>query len=241
MFKLIIGLGNPGPDYRHTYHNAGALFADYLIGDAGSRPPAPYEIEARCGPVCRASTGRPSRFHPGPAEAMRRAGMKNPPAIAYGLGHWWTGTKLFEYARLPGNIILIKPLIFMNDSGAAVRSALKYFKIRAEELLLAHDDSDISLGKYKLSFGRGAGGHKGVESAIRALGGKNFWRLRFGIRTVARNKTTRTAQKAGDFVLKNISEASLKKLYSAFADANANVIENDTLPPPMGVKEVSGN
>ena len=232
MFKLIIGLGNPGPDYRHTYHNAGALFADYLIGDAGSRPPTPYEIKARYGP---------SRFHPGSAEAMRRAGMKNPPAIAYGLGHWWTGTKLFEYARLPGNIILIKPLIFMNDSGAAVRSALKYFKIRAEELLLAHDDSDISLGKYKLSFGRGAGGHKGVESAIRALGGKNFWRLRFGIRTVARNKTTRTAQKAGDFVLKNISEASLKKLYSAFADANANVIENDTLPPPMGVKEVSGN
>ena len=200
MFKLIIGLGNPGPDYRHTYHNAGALFADYLIGNAAPRPPA---------------------------EATRRAGMKS--------------TKLFEYTRLPGNIILVKPLTFMNDSGAAVQSALKYFKIEAEELLLAHDDSDISLGEYKLSFGRGAGGHKGAESAIRVLGGKNFWRLRFGIRAVAGNKTTRAPQKASEFVLKNISEASLKKLYSAFADANANVIENDTLPPPIGVKEVSGN
>ncbi|MDP3956608.1 MAG: hypothetical protein Q8P97_01260, partial [bacterium] len=149
--------------------------------------------------------------------------------------------KLFKYARLPGGATLVKPLTFMNDSGAATRSALKYFKVPADELLLVHDDSDILLGKYKLSFGRGAGGHKGVESVIHALGGKNFWRLRIGVREAARNKITKKPLKAGEFVLKNISETALRKLYSAFSGAKLNVIENETRPAPMGEKDVSGN
>ena len=47
--------------------------------------------------------------------------------------------------------------------------------------LIIHDDSDIEIGKYKISFDRGSAGHNGVESIIKSLKTKDFWRLRIGI------------------------------------------------------------
>ena len=92
--------------------------------------------------------------------------------------------KNFEFFKFINdhNLIFIKPLTFMNESGKAVAASLKYFKIKPEEILVVHDDSDIELGKLKLSFGRGAAGHHGIESIIKILKTKNFSRLRIGIR-----------------------------------------------------------
>lgn len=84
----------------------------------------------------------------------------------------------------------------MNGSGNAVKEALKYFKSKRSELLLVHDDSDLESGKWKLGFGRGAAGHRGVESAIASLNSPDFWRARIGVRN--------RKGKAGDFVLKNL-------------------------------------
>ncbi len=132
--------------------------------------------------------------------------------------HWQAVKgKNFEYSEL-GNFILIKPLVFMNDSGKAVKAALKYFsnktKIKPQEILIVHDDSDIELGKYKLSFGRGAAGHRGVESIIKTLGSDQFWRLRIGIRKMNLRK------KAGDFVLKKISPVDRRILEKIFRAIN---------------------
>ncbi len=91
----------------------------------------------------------------------------------------------FEYFKI-NNIFFVKPKTFMNESGVAAKAALKYFKFETEEILIVHDDSDIEIGKYKISFNRGAAGHRGVESIIKSLKTKRFWRLRIGIRPITR-------------------------------------------------------
>jgi len=122
--------------------------------------------------------------------------------------------KNFAFSKEKG-FIVVKPLTFMNDSGKAVSEAVKYFsgkkKIKPDDILIVHDDSDIMAGEYKLSFGKNSAGHRGVESAIKALKTKNFWRLRIGIR---KNKKG----KAADFVLKKMSPADMKKMSENFKE-----------------------
>ena len=76
---------------------------------------------------------------------------------------------------------VVLPEIFVNKSGGAVGPAIRRFKANAKHLVLVHDDVDMLLGNTKLSFGRNSGGHKGVESVMRALKTKDFWRMRIGV------------------------------------------------------------
>ncbi len=122
--------------------------------------------------------------------------------------------KKFEFAE-NGNAIFIKPLTYMNESGLPIKNSLRYFKAGPEELLIMHDDSDILLGEYKLSFERGSGGHKGIESAIQHLKTNKFWRIRIGIRPPSKSGTPK--KKASEFVLKNIVPTHKRLLMSAFA------------------------
>jgi len=101
----------------------------------------------------------------------------------------------------------------MNESGGFVKKMLRKKGVRPEALLVIHDDSDLNLGSFKLSFGRGSAGHKGAESVIRTLGTKDFWRLRIGIRPIVGRR-----KKAGEFVLKKISAKDKKTLESVFAE-----------------------
>jgi PTH1 family peptidyl-tRNA hydrolase len=64
-------------------------------------------------------------------------------------------------------IVLAKPTVFMNESGRAVKSLLKHFKIEPANLWIVHDDIDLSLGRIKIQVGGGAAGHHGVESIIK--------------------------------------------------------------------------
>lgn len=77
-------------------------------------------------------------------------------------------------------VLLIKPKTFMNKSGDAVRSLIKTKKA-AETLVVVHDDMDIPFGKIKLSFNKSSGGHRGVESIIKAVKTEAFIRMRVGI------------------------------------------------------------
>ena len=78
-------------------------------------------------------------------------------------------------------IALILPNTFMNKSGAAVAVAMRASKIKKDALFVVHDDTDLPLGRGKLSYGRNSAGHKGVESVMRALKTKDFWRMRIGV------------------------------------------------------------
>ena len=89
-----------------------------------------------------------------------------------------------ELERLKIKITLAKSQSFMNESGKAVADLIKFYKIKPENILVVHDDIDILWSNFKFSFGRSSAGHKGVESVIKALKTKNFWRLRIGIQPI---------------------------------------------------------
>ena len=78
-------------------------------------------------------------------------------------------------------VILAKPQTFMNLSGESVSRLVSGFDIALDDLLVVHDDLDLSLGKIRLRRGGSSGGHKGVDSIISSLGSQDFPRLRVGI------------------------------------------------------------
>lgn len=148
--KLIIGLGNPDPEYALTYHNVGHLFIEALIA-----------------------------AHPKTERKMLTTDA------------------------------------YMNESGACVEKAIKKYKLKPAEILVVQDDSDIPIGSWKISFGRNAGGHRGIQNIIDHLRTNGFWRLRVGIRPLLEKRR----QKAEDLVLKKISAADRKKIDAVFAEA----------------------
>src|SRR3989344_1444505 len=79
------------------------------------------------------------------------------------------------------NVAILLPDTFMNKSGSAVGAAIRFYKVKPKEFFAIHDDADILAGSAKLSFGKHSAGHKGVESVMRALKTREFWRFRIGI------------------------------------------------------------
>ena len=132
---LIVGLGNPGPKYSQTRHNAGFWFLDALHKgvDTGFRSQTKVSAE-----ICR--------------------------------------TRLFET-----DCILAKPTVFMNHSGQALRAMMDYYRITAENLLVAYDELDLPAGTIRLKKGGGHGGHNGMRDIFRHLDNTDFMRLRIGI------------------------------------------------------------
>ncbi|MBI5401210.1 peptidyl-tRNA hydrolase [Candidatus Wolfebacteria bacterium] len=154
-FKLIIGLGNPGEEYKETYHNTGDLFVEFLKGKTAAKTLRASETQT-----------------------------------------------------------------FMNEIGKEALKAMKKSRIKPDEILIAHDDADIELGDYKISFGSGSAGHKGVKSIIKFLGTKNFWRLRIGI--LKKNFFGKKI-KAGKIVLKKITSSDWEKLSETFEKITAEI------------------
>lgn len=133
--RLIVGLGNPGPEHLRTRHNAGFWFVDALASSQAAR------------------FGFENKLH---AETAR--------------------------VRVAGEQVrLLKPTTFMNKSGIAVASALRYWKIEPEEALVVHDDLDLPPGVVRLKFDGGHGGQNGLRDTFEHLGHGRFHRLRIGI------------------------------------------------------------
>lgn len=112
---------------------------------------------------------------------------------------------------------IVLPNTFMNNSGKVVSP----LKLTAKHTIIVHDDSDLPVGSIKLSCGKGPGGHRGVDSMLRALRSKNVWRIRIGIQ-----KKKRIA--AENIVLKKFTPAekdTLKKLRRVFKDLLITAIE----------------
>ena len=134
--QLIVGLGNPGPEYDQTRHNAGAFFVERLAS----------------------------------AQGVNLSFDKK----YFGL------TGKFSYQGR--DIRLLIPTTYMNRSGQAVAALANFFRIKPEEILVAHDELDMPPGVCKLKQGGGHGGHNGLRDIIASLANQNnFHRLRIGI------------------------------------------------------------
>ena len=78
-------------------------------------------------------------------------------------------------------ILLAKPLAFMNRSGPPVQKLAHYFRIQCEDMLVIHDDIDLAYGRLKIKEKGGHGGHNGIRSLMDVFGGGDFMRLRIGV------------------------------------------------------------
>ena len=79
------------------------------------------------------------------------------------------------------DVLLTKPMAYMNRSGFPVQRLAHYFRILREDLLVVHDDIDLAIGRLKIKEKGGDAGHKGIRSMMNAFGGGDFTRLRVGV------------------------------------------------------------
>ncbi len=77
--------------------------------------------------------------------------------------------------------VLVKPRVYINESGIAVRKVLDTFKVKPEDLVIIHDDLGIKTGKIKITFNKGDNGHKGIISIFNEINTRDFYRIRIGI------------------------------------------------------------
>jgi PTH1 family peptidyl-tRNA hydrolase len=84
--------------------------------------------------------------------------------------------------RIQGKeIILLRPVTFMNESGLSIRACKDFYDLDTKEILIVHDDLDLPVGRIRVLRDGGAGGHKGVLSIIHHLGTEEFSRVKIGI------------------------------------------------------------
>ena len=113
------------------------------------------------------------------------------------------------------DIWLLKPQTFMNRSGQAIKSLASFYRIEAENILVAHDELDLEVGVIKLKMGGGHGGHNGLRDTIAHLGTKEFHRLRIGIgHPGSKNQVV-------DYVLHRPSQDERIGIDNAISDAQA--------------------
>ncbi len=166
--KLIVGLGNPGNDYKDTRHNVGFLVLDSYLNTSDWK----------------------EKFN-----------------------------ALYHEERINGEkVVFVKPLTYMNLSGDAVGQFVNYFDIDLNDILVIHDDLDLTFGTYKLKKNSSAAGHNGIKSIINRLGSDSFARLKIGI---SHDKSIDTK----DYVLGKFSKSEKDKLTEMQKDF-AKIIES---------------
>lgn len=156
--KLIVGLGNPGPEYVKTRHNAGFMALEKLAHRHGLM-------------------GVKHKFHAGVLEG--RINMHK--------------------------VMLMQPMTFMNRSGLAVGEAAAFYKLPPEDILILVDEIALDVGQMRLRASGGPGGHNGLKDLERALGTRDYPRLRLGI-------GPRTRAPQVDFVLGRFTGEQLDDL-----------------------------
>ena len=123
-------------------------------------------------------------------------------------------------------VILMKSLGYMNTSGGPVSAIAKFYGIDPDHIIVVHDELDIPFDTIKLKIGGGEGGHNGLRDITKALGTKDYYRVRTGIgRPPGRMDTA-------DFVLKPFSSTEAKDLpflISNAADATMTLVKEGLL------------
>ena len=200
--KLIIGIGNPDEKYQETRHNVGFMMVGYIAEKCKA------DFSAKGGP---------------PPEA------DEPQAQASG----WDKKLNAEIMRCKidkSSVVLAKPQTYVNKSGETVKKLAKTYNLKPNDLLVVQDDLDIPFGKTKLSFDKNSGGHKGVESVMRALKTKKFYRLRIGLATRSLMKARQQSSKkrdifVHDFVLSKFSKKEKEDLKQIFKAAYEKLLQ----------------
>lgn len=95
--------------------------------------------------------------------------------------HKKTNTDIAEVTISGRKVVLAQPRTYMNVSGGPVQQLAAFFKIPAENIIVAYDDLEGDPGEVKLRQSGGDKGHNGLKSITKSLGTKDYWRLSCGI------------------------------------------------------------
>ena len=128
-----------------------------------------------------AGLGNPGREYAG---NRHNVGFMVADELARRHGGTWKGKFNGRVAevRIDGHkVVLLKPETYMNDSGRSVSSAMRFFKLEPESVLVVHDETDLPLGRLQARRGGGLAGHNGLRSVAQHLGTPEFLRLRIGV------------------------------------------------------------
>jgi PTH1 family peptidyl-tRNA hydrolase len=79
------------------------------------------------------------------------------------------------------DVVLLKPMTFMNLSGESAQAAMQFFKVPLDQVLCVHDELDLDFGVVRMKVGGGTAGHNGLRSMLEHCGGADFVRCRMGI------------------------------------------------------------
>lgn len=123
-----------------------------------------------------------------------------------------------EWSRSGEKIILAKPQLYMNRSGASVKALLRDFRGDAADMVVIYDDLDLPFGRIRIRPRGSAGGHRGVASIIESLAGASFDRVRVGIGRPA------AGVDPADYVLESFSTDETAELDGVIARASEAVI-----------------
>jgi len=118
-------------------------------------------------------------------------------------------------------VVLVKPHTYVNKTGEAAVKLKNFYKLKPENILIIQDDLDIPFGNTKISFDRNSGGHRGIESIMKSLKTKKFYRLRIGTAKKAlENARDQSDKKRDEFVMKFVlskfspsEQDELKKIF----------------------------
>lgn len=125
-------------------------------------------------------------------------------------------------------VLLLEPETFMNNSGKSISSLVKTKK-SAASLVVIYDDLDLPIGSFKISFNRGSGGHKGLESVIKSIKTREFVRVRVGIAPTTLSGKIKKPQgnkAVHDFIVGNFKEKEselIKKVSKKINEALAMI------------------
>lgn len=139
--------------------------------------------------------------------------------------------------KVKEKVTVLLPDTFMNKSGNAVKPLITSIK-KAAQLLVIQDDLDMPLGKLKILFNRGSGGHKGIESIKRAIKTEAFIRIKIGITPATSTGKLKKpdGEKLLDFIVGEMKKEQLSELKKACKRAAeaATAIIIEGLPKAQG-------
>ena len=198
----IVGLGNPGDEYLNTRHNAGRMVVSKLLKDLDFDD---FEFNKKTN----------SQVSKGSIKIGRNKEEK---------------------------VTLILPETFMNKSGNAlsyfVKPVPKAASAKAstsrrkglENLIVVHDDIDLALGAIKISYNKGTGGHRGLDSIVKVVKTKEFVRIRIGVSPATSKgkiKKPQGEKDVIDFILNKFKPKELelmKKIFKKSSEAIQTLI-----------------
>lgn len=198
MIKLVAFLGNYGKEYEKTRHNVSWFFEDSLpfAGRLSWQSKFKGEIAGFT-----------------PAELAQWA-------CDYKICSKKDGSPVLVPEEAPAHIYFLKPMTYMNLSGDSIIEAANFYKIKAEEIMVVHDELELVPGFVSLKWSGGLGGHNGLRSTKAVLNTADFFRLRFGI-----GRPTLPNQGVADYVLSRFTAEEEPKMLNVFSQTNLLLVK----------------